>query len=45
MGVKQAANVLQRTTTVEGIVHSVVITALEAQYLTELREERARANN
>ncbi len=45
MGVKQAANVLQRTTTVDGIVHSVVITALEAQYLREIREERARVNN
>ena len=45
MGVKQAANVLQRTTTVEGIVHSVVITALEAQYLKELREERAKLSN
>jgi malate dehydrogenase (oxaloacetate-decarboxylating)(NADP+) len=42
MGVKQAANVLQRTTTVEGIVHSVVITALEAQYLKKLRTERAK---
>lgn len=40
MGVKQAANVLQRTTTVDGIVHSVVITALEAQYLKKLRAER-----
>ncbi len=43
MGVKQAANVLQRTTTVDGIVHSVVITALEAQYLRNLREERTKA--
>jgi malate dehydrogenase (oxaloacetate-decarboxylating)(NADP+) len=40
MGVKQAANVLQRTTTVEGIVHSVVITALEAQYLQQVRGQR-----
>ncbi len=45
MGVKQAANVLQRTTTVDGIVHSVVITALEAQYLKELREERVKSPN
>ena len=45
MGVKQAANVLQRTTTVDGIVHSVVITALEAQYLRELREDRAKLHN
>jgi len=45
MGVKQAANVLQRTTTVEGIVHSVVITALEAQYLKKLRSERAKLRN
>ncbi len=45
MGVKQAANVLQRTTTVDGIVNSVVITSLEAQYLKKLRQERARLNN
>jgi malate dehydrogenase (oxaloacetate-decarboxylating)(NADP+) len=45
MGVKHAANVLQRTTTVDGIVHSVVITALEAQYLKEIRQDRARLNN
>lgn len=40
MGVKQAANVLQRTTTVDSIVHSVVLTALEAQVL---KEHRAKA--
>lgn len=45
MGVKQAANVLQRTTTVDGIVHSVVITALEAQYLQQVRKDRAQLNN
>lgn len=43
MGVKQAANVLQRTTTVEGIVHSVVITALEAQYLNHVRSQREKS--
>lgn len=45
MGVKQAANVLQRTTTVDSIVHSVVITALEAQYLQQVRRERAKVYN
>lgn len=45
MGVKQAANVLQRTTTVDSIVHSVVITALEAQYLSQLRKDRAKVFN
>lgn len=33
LGVRRAANVLQRTTTVDTIVHSVVLTALEAQYI------------
>ncbi len=37
MGVRKSANVLQRTTTVESIVNSVVLTALESQYLKEKR--------
>jgi malate dehydrogenase (oxaloacetate-decarboxylating)(NADP+) len=38
MGVKKAANVLQRTTTVESIVNSIVLTSLEAQYFREYRK-------
>ncbi len=41
MGVKRSANVLQRTTTVDSIVHSVVLTALSAQVL--LKEKRKNA--
>ncbi len=40
MGVKHSANVLQRTTTVEGIIHSVVLTSLEAQYMKDYRRKR-----
>jgi malate dehydrogenase (oxaloacetate-decarboxylating)(NADP+) len=40
MGVRRSANVLQRTTTVEAIVNSVVLTTLEAQYLKERRKNR-----
>jgi len=39
-GVRNSANVLQRTTTVDGIVNSVVLTCLEAQYLKERRKHR-----
>ncbi|MEY4617606.1 MAG: hypothetical protein RJB66_2566 [Pseudomonadota bacterium] len=35
MGIRKAANVLQRTTTVESIVSTVVLTALEAQFYRE----------
>ncbi len=35
MGARKAANVLQRTTTVESIVSTVVLTALEAQFYRE----------
>lgn len=35
LGVRRSANVLQRTTTVDGIINSVVLVALEAQYLKE----------
>jgi malate dehydrogenase (oxaloacetate-decarboxylating)(NADP+) len=35
MGVRKAANVLQRTTTVDSIVSTVVLTALEAQFYRE----------
>ncbi len=40
LGVKKSANVLQRTTTVDSIVNSVVLTALEAQYLMERRKKK-----
>lgn len=39
MGVRKSANVLQRTTTVETIVNSVVLIALESQYLKEVRRQ------
>lgn len=38
LGVRRSANVLQRTTTVDSIVNSVVLTALESQYLIERRK-------
>lgn len=40
-GVRRSANVLQRTTTVDGIVNSVVFTALEAQYIKEVLRSRS----
>ncbi|MBX2996757.1 MAG: NADP-dependent malic enzyme [Bdellovibrionaceae bacterium] len=40
MGVRRSANVLQRTTTVDAIVNSVVLTTLEAQYLKDRRKQR-----
>ncbi|HEY1078865.1 MAG TPA: phosphate acyltransferase, partial [Bdellovibrio sp.] len=40
MGVRRSANVLQRTTTVDGIVNSVVFTALEAQFIKEALKSR-----
>ena len=40
MGIRRSANVLQRTTTVDGIVNSVVLTALEAQYIKEYRKSK-----
>lgn len=40
LGVRKSANVLQRTTTVDAIVNSVVLTALEAQYLMERRKKK-----
>lgn len=42
MGVRRSANVLQRTTTVDGIVNSVVFTALEAQFIKEALKSKAR---
>lgn len=39
-GVRRSANVLQRTTTVDGIVNSVVFTALEAQFIKEALKNR-----
>ncbi|MGE9744508.1 NADP-dependent malic enzyme [Bdellovibrio bacteriovorus] len=41
-GVRRSANVLQRTTTVDGIVNSVVFTALEAQYIKEVLKSRGK---
>ena len=40
MGVRQPANVLQRTTTVETIFNSIVLTSLEAQYVRAHRKSR-----
>ncbi|WP_413944682.1 NADP-dependent malic enzyme [Bdellovibrio sp. HCB-162] len=40
MGVRRSANVLQRTTTVDGIVNSVVFTALEAQFIKDVLKAR-----
>jgi malate dehydrogenase (oxaloacetate-decarboxylating)(NADP+) len=40
LGVRKSANVLQRTTDVDSIVNSVVLTALEAQYLMERRKKK-----
>jgi malate dehydrogenase (oxaloacetate-decarboxylating)(NADP+) len=40
LGIRNSANVLQRTTTVDAIVNSVVLTALEAQYLMERRKKK-----
>lgn len=40
-GVRRSANVLQRTTTVDGIVNSVVFTALEAQFIKDALKSRA----
>lgn len=40
LGVRRAANVLQRTTTVETIFSSVVLTALESQFITDWRNKK-----
>ncbi|MEK2688578.1 NADP-dependent malic enzyme [Bdellovibrio sp. GT3] len=39
-GVRRSCNVLQRTTTVDGIVNSVVFTALEAQFIKDVLKSR-----
>ncbi len=39
LGVRRAANVLQRTTTVETIFSSVVMTALESQFIADRRNK------
>ncbi len=39
LGIRRAANVLQRTTTVEQIVSSVVLTALEACYILDHKDD------
>jgi malate dehydrogenase (oxaloacetate-decarboxylating)(NADP+) len=41
LGVRRAANVLQRTTTVDTIFSSVVLTALEAQFITDYKSKKA----
>lgn len=41
LGVRRAANVLQRTTTVDTIFSSVVLTALEAQFIHDWRNKKA----
>ncbi|PWU13911.1 MAG: NADP-dependent malic enzyme [Bdellovibrio sp.] len=41
MGIRRSANVVQRTTTVDSIINSVVLTALESQYLKERRQRRS----
>ena len=40
LGTRRAANVLQRTTTVETIFSSVVLTALESQFITDWRSNK-----
>lgn len=40
LGVRRAANVLQRTTTVETIFSSVVLTALESQFIHDWRSKK-----
>ncbi len=44
MGVRRSANVLQRTSTVDQIVNSCVLTALEAQYIKDFRKSRPQAS-
>ncbi|KYG64156.1 NAD-binding malic protein [Bdellovibrio bacteriovorus] len=43
-GVRRSANILQRTTTVDGIVNSVVFTALEAQFIKGVLKAREASN-
>ncbi len=45
MGIRLSANVLQRTTTVDGIISSCVLTALEAQFFKEVRKNRDKMVN
>lgn len=40
LGVRRAANVLQRTTTVDTIFNSVVLTALESQFIADWRNKK-----
>ena len=42
MGIRHSANVLQRTATVDQIVNSAVLTALEAQYIADYRKKSVR---
>jgi malate dehydrogenase (oxaloacetate-decarboxylating)(NADP+) len=41
LGVRRAANVLQRTTTIDTIFSSVVLTALESQFITDWRNSKS----
>ncbi|MFZ3229453.1 MAG: NADP-dependent malic enzyme [Pseudobdellovibrio sp.] len=41
LGVRRAANVLQRTTTVDTIFSSVVLTALEAQFIADYKSKKS----
>jgi malate dehydrogenase (oxaloacetate-decarboxylating)(NADP+) len=45
LGVRRAANVLQRTTTEETIFNTVVLTALEAQIIADKRAEATKRNS
>lgn len=45
LGVRRAANVLQRTTTEETIFNTVVLTALEAQIIADKRAEAQKRNS
>lgn len=40
-GIRRSACVLQRTTTVDGIINSVVLTALEAQFVQDVRMKKS----
>lgn len=45
LGSRRAANVLQRTTTVETIFSSVVLTALESQFITDWRNKKIESSS
>lgn len=45
LGVRRAANVLQRTTTEQTIFNTTVLTALEAQVIQDKRSESSKKGN